>query len=103
MAKADDKSDFTQFLVRQGVISLDQVAEAKQMAKGSGVTLADALIRLGYASGDEVMKAVARQHGLDLVEPGLVRVPDWRPDGDEDSAEDHPVLRLAVAAVGRKP
>jgi hypothetical protein len=41
--------------------------------------------------------------GLDLVEPGLVRVPDWRPDGDEDSADDHPVLRLAVAAVGRKP
>jgi hypothetical protein len=41
--------------------------------------------------------------GLDLVEPGLVRVPDWRPDGSEDSAEDHPVLRLAVAAVGRKP
>jgi hypothetical protein len=41
--------------------------------------------------------------GLDLVEPGLVRVPDWRPDGSEDSAEDHAVLRLAVAAVGRKP
>jgi O-methyltransferase involved in polyketide biosynthesis len=41
--------------------------------------------------------------GLDLVEPGLVRVPDWRPDGSEDSAEDHPVLRLAVAAVGRRP
>ena len=41
--------------------------------------------------------------GLDLVEPGLVRVSDWRPDGSEDSAEEHPVLRLAVAAVGRKP
>jgi O-methyltransferase involved in polyketide biosynthesis len=40
--------------------------------------------------------------GLELVEPGLVRVPDWRPDGAEDSAADHPVLRLAVAAVGRK-
>ena len=41
--------------------------------------------------------------GFDLVEPGLVRVPDWRPDGSEPSAEEHPVLRLAVAAVGRKP
>ncbi len=41
--------------------------------------------------------------GLELVEPGLVRVPDWRPDGTEPSAEEHPVLRLAVAAVGRKP
>ncbi len=41
--------------------------------------------------------------GLDLVEPGLVRVPEWRPDGSEPSADDHPVLRLAVAAAGRKP
>jgi hypothetical protein len=30
-------------------------------------------------------------------------VSDWRPDGTEDSADEHPVLRLAVAAVGRKP
>jgi hypothetical protein len=41
--------------------------------------------------------------GLELIEPGLVRVPEWRPDGSEDSADDNPVLRLAVAAVGRKP
>lgn len=41
--------------------------------------------------------------GLELVEPGLVHVTDWRPDGDEESAEEHPVLRLAVAAIGRKP
>jgi S-adenosyl methyltransferase len=41
--------------------------------------------------------------GLEPVEPGLVRVPDWRPDGPGDTAGDHPVLRLAVAAVGRKP
>ena len=24
--------------------------------------------------------------GLDLVEPGLVRVPEWRPDSDADRA-----------------
>ena len=72
---ANGKGDFTQYLVRQGVISLDQVTEAKQMAKGSGITLADALIRLGYASGDEVMKAVARQHGLDFVNVKDVQIP----------------------------
>jgi hypothetical protein len=41
--------------------------------------------------------------GLEPVEPGLVRVPDRRPGGSGDIAAGHPVLRLAVAAVGRKP
>jgi O-methyltransferase involved in polyketide biosynthesis len=41
--------------------------------------------------------------GLDLVEPGLVLVPQWRPDGETLSAEDWPVLRLACAGVARKP
>ena len=41
--------------------------------------------------------------GLALVEPGLVAVPDWRPDPGGASAADHPVLRMACAGVGRKP
>jgi S-adenosyl methyltransferase len=42
-------------------------------------------------------------NGLDLVEPGLVLVPEWRPDAGTASARDFPVLRLACAGVGRKP
>jgi hypothetical protein len=41
--------------------------------------------------------------GLELVEPGLVLVPDWRPDANTPSARDVPVLRLACAGVARKP
>jgi hypothetical protein len=41
--------------------------------------------------------------GLELVEPGLVLVPEWRPDVGTPSADDHPVLRLACAGVARKP
>jgi hypothetical protein len=40
--------------------------------------------------------------GLDLVEPGLVLVSQWRPDADMPSERDVPVLRLACAGVGRK-
>ncbi len=40
---------------------------------------------------------------LDLVEPGLVLVPDWRPDEGTASAADYPVLRMACAGVARKP
>jgi hypothetical protein len=39
--------------------------------------------------------------GLELVQPGLVIVPDWRPDTDTLSAEEYPVLRLACAGVAR--
>lgn len=42
--------------------------------------------------------------GLELVEPGLVRVPDWRPDEDAAPAADQPAaLDLACAGVARKP
>jgi hypothetical protein len=41
--------------------------------------------------------------GLELVEPGLVLVPDWRPDERTQRAAEHPVLRLACAGVARKP
>ncbi len=39
--------------------------------------------------------------GLDLVEPGLVYVNDWRPDAETPT--DSPTHTLHVAGVGRKP
>ena len=41
--------------------------------------------------------------GTELVAPGVVAVPEWRPDPDTPSVHRHPVLRLAVAGVARKP
>jgi hypothetical protein len=41
--------------------------------------------------------------GLELVEPGVVLVPDWRPDPGTPGVADHPVLKLAAAGVARKP
>ena len=39
--------------------------------------------------------------GLEMVEPGLVYVNDWRPDAATPT--DSPVHTLAVAGIGRKP
>ncbi len=39
--------------------------------------------RVTFRTRDEVGRFFA---GLDLVEPGLVRIPDWRPDSDADRA-----------------
>jgi len=41
--------------------------------------------------------------GLELVEPGVVLVPDWRPDPGTPGVIHHPVLKLAAAGVARKP
>jgi hypothetical protein len=38
--------------------------------------------------------------GFELIEPGLVLVPRWRPDPGTLSERDWPVLQLACAGVG---
>ncbi|MEJ3746873.1 SAM-dependent methyltransferase [Actinomycetes bacterium KLBMP 9797] len=53
---------------------------------------------------DQVARFVA---GLELVEPGLVFTPEWRPDGTstdpENAFADNPALSGVYAAVGYKP
>ncbi len=72
---AKKKSSYTEILIRQGVISPDQLSEADDMAKQTGSKLPDALVRLGYATGEEVMRAMAEQHGLDYVNLSEVAIP----------------------------
>jgi type IV pilus assembly protein PilB len=67
--------DFTEILIRTRVISADQLAEANQMARASGVKVGDALVRLGYATSDEVMRAIAQEHGLDFVNLSEIAIP----------------------------
>lgn len=40
--------------------------------------------------------------GLELVDPGVVYVPQWRPESPED-VDEHPERSCAYAAIGRKP
>jgi len=72
---ATSKGGFTEILLRRGVIGPEQLAEADQMAKDSGQKVADCLIRLGYASGEDVMRAVAEEHRLDYVNLDEVVIP----------------------------
>jgi type IV pilus assembly protein PilB len=72
---ATKMDSFEDILLRLGIVSADQLAEAKQLAKNTRVSLPDALIRLGYATGDEVMRAMARAHGLDYVNLTEVVIP----------------------------
>ncbi|MFP6666504.1 MAG: GspE/PulE family protein [Pirellulales bacterium] len=67
--------DFTEILMRQGVISQDQLSEADEMARASGSSVAESLVRLGYATGDEVMRAVAEEHHLNFVNLEEISIP----------------------------
>ena len=69
------KGDWIDILVRQGTISPDQLAEARQMAEQAGIKLPDALDRLGYANGEEVARAMAEQHSLDYISLADVVIP----------------------------
>ncbi|HOA52379.1 MAG: ATPase, T2SS/T4P/T4SS family [Thermogutta sp.] len=67
--------DYTDLLIRKGIISADQLEEAKQLAAQSGMKLPDAIIRLGYASGEEVMQVMAEQHGLEYIDLNRISIP----------------------------
>lgn len=73
--KSDRRGDFAEILIRSRVISPEQLAEAEKVAKGQGKKVADALIELGYATGEEVMRAMAQQHGLDFINLNEVVIP----------------------------
>ena len=52
MAKA--QNDFTEILVKRGVLGPDQLGEARTLQQQSGAKLQDALVKLGYATQDEL-------------------------------------------------
>jgi type IV pilus assembly protein PilB len=69
------KRSFTEILIAQRVLSADQVTEAKKVARSSNKKLPEAILTLGYASGDEIMRAVAEEHGLDFIDLHEVAIP----------------------------
>ncbi len=72
---AAKKVDYSELLLRQGTISPDQLAEAKRVAKTSGKKVSDQLVVLGYATDDEVMRAIAKEHGLEFIDLNEVVIP----------------------------
>src|SRR5437588_3731985 len=74
MAKSS-RGDFTDILVRKQILGPDQLQEAKNLQQQTGAKLQDALVKLGYASTEEVMSAVAEFHSLQFVNLAEVTIP----------------------------
>jgi type IV pilus assembly protein PilB len=64
--------DWTEILVRRGVIGPDQLKEAQRLDSSA---IEDCLVKLGYAGVDDIMKAKAEQHGLPFVELREIEIP----------------------------
>ena len=73
---ATQMGDYTELLLRRGIISLDQLSEAEAMHRDSGKKVADCLIQLQYATGEDVMRAMAEFHKLDYVDLSEVSIPE---------------------------
>jgi type IV pilus assembly protein PilB len=60
-------SDFTDVLIKKGILGPDQIEEARTLQQQTGAKLQDALIKLGYVSQDDIIKAIAEHSGLKAV------------------------------------
>lgn len=68
---AKQSRDWTDILVKRGIVGADQIQEAR----GMGDALEESLVRLGYAEIEDITKAKAEQNGLDYVDLREIEIP----------------------------
>ena len=105
MGKA--RGEFTDILVKKGILGNDQLLEAKSLQQQTGAKMQDALVKLGYASLDEIMAAIAEHSGMQSVSLTETTVPQSIIELVPESvarenvvipiAHDGNVLRIAVS------
>ncbi len=61
------KETFLEILVKRGTISQNQASEVEQISQDSGESVINSLRRQGYATGEEIMMAVAQEHKLPYI------------------------------------
>src|SRR5438874_5080196 len=72
---AKTRGDFTDVLVKRKILGPDQIEEAKGMATQTGVKLQDALVKLNYATAQEVMSSIAEFHNMQFVDLKGITIP----------------------------
>ena len=73
---ATSMTNFSEILLRRGVVSPDQVTEADQMSRETNSNLAECLTKLGYATGEEVTQALAEFHNMEYVDLNEITIPE---------------------------
>ncbi|MEI7460491.1 MAG: GspE/PulE family protein [Pirellula sp.] len=68
--------DFTDLLLTRGIIALEQLSEAKGISKKEDTSIGQCLVKLGYATGEEVTQALAEFYKFEYVDLSTIRIPD---------------------------
>ena len=68
---AKQSKDWTDILIKRGIVGPDQIQEARQM----NGTVEESLVKLGYADVDEITKSKAEQNGLDYINLHEIEIP----------------------------
>ena len=68
--------EYTDLLLRNGIISLDQLSEAEQVAKDTSTDVGDVLVQMEYATPEEVAKALADFHKIPFIDLRQARISD---------------------------
>src|ERR1700730_5689177 len=98
---AKSRGDFTEILIRKQILSPDQLSEAASLAQQTAAELQDCLVKLGYASLEQVMNAIAEFHGLQFVNLAEVNIPPAVIElVPESVARENVVLPLSVEENG---
>ncbi len=72
---AQARGEFTDVLVKRGLLSRDQLVEAKNLQQQTGAKIQDAIVKLGYCSLDDIMSAIAEHSGLQSVNLAEITIP----------------------------
>ena len=63
------------YLIKKGVIGPEQLQEAEDVAKGRKVKLQDAISQLGYATSEQIARALAELHKYEYYDLSNVPIP----------------------------
>ena len=68
--------EFTDLLLKEGIISLDQLTEAEGVSKSTGADVGDVLVQMEYATAEEVAEAMAKHHKIPYVDLRTTQISD---------------------------
>jgi type IV pilus assembly protein PilB len=72
---AQARGEFTDVLLKRGLLSRDQLNEARTLQQQSGAKIQDAIVKLGYCTLDDITAAIAEHSGLQSVSLGEITIP----------------------------
>lgn len=88
---------YVKLLVKHKIVTKDQVIDADRIARKNNTDLGQAIVELGYASEEHVMKARAKSNGMEFVNLNKIQIPESVVElMPEAVARENNVLPIAV-------